>query len=183
MRGVPLRTDVLQRISAIPTTEWNALAGDDYPFLRHAFLAALEHSGSVGRGTGWDPCFVVLRDEAGLAAAAPGWLKAHSYGEFVFDFSWAQAYSRSGRAYYPKLVVAVPFTPTTGPRLLVRPDLDRGLVVPQLLDALAALADQNGQISSVHVLFPHAAGPGGLAGPRLADAPRLPVPLEQCRLW
>jgi len=148
-----LRTDVVQRISALPAHEWNRLNGGAHPFMRHEFFAALENTGCIGAGTGWDACFVVLRDASGIAAAAPGWIKSHSYGEFVFDFSWAQAYSRVGQPYYPKLIVAAPFTPAGGPRLLVRPGLDRAVVVPRLLDALTGLAKVN-RLSSVHVLFP-----------------------------
>ncbi len=157
-----LATEVVQRISQLPAAQWNALNDGDHPFMRHEFFAALENTECIGPGTGWEACFVVLRDAAGLAAAAPGWIKSHSYGEFVFDFSWAQAYSRVGQPYYPKLVVAAPFTPATGPRLLVRADLDRAAVVPQLLDALAALAEVN-RLSSVHVLFPEAGARDALA--------------------
>ena len=148
-----LRVEVAQRIAQIPAVAWNALTDGSNPFVRHEFLAALENSGCTGPGTGWEPCFVLLHDAAGLAAGAPAWIKSHSYGEFVFDFSWAQAYARVGRPYYPKLVVAAPFTPATGPRLLVRPDLDREIIAPLLQRTLANLASDN-QISSVHALFP-----------------------------
>jgi predicted N-acyltransferase len=148
-----LRAEIVRRIAALPPAEWNALTDGAYPFMRHEFFAALENTGCIGPATGWEACFVVLRDAAGLAAAAPGWLKSHSYGEFVFDFSWAQAYARVGQPYYPKLVVAAPFTPATGPRLLVRADLDRARVVPRLLEAITSLARANG-LSTVHVLFP-----------------------------
>ena len=90
---------------------WNALEGTDVPFLRHEFLAALEHTGCVGPGTGWTPLYITLHDDTGLAAAAPAFIKTHSFGEFVFDFSWAEAYAHFGRYYYPKLSVCVPFTP------------------------------------------------------------------------
>jgi predicted N-acyltransferase len=152
-----LRVEVVQHVSQLPAAEWNALAAGSNPFVRHEFLAALEDTGCVGPGTGWEPCILTMRDGTGLAAGAPAWIKSHSYGEFVFDFSWAQAYARAGRAYYPKLVVAAPFTPATGPRLLVRPDLDREVIAPLLLRTLADLATDN-QISSVHVLFPDAPG-------------------------
>ncbi|MFM7800077.1 MAG: GNAT family N-acetyltransferase [Planctomycetota bacterium] len=148
-----MRVGLLERLDDIPAKEWDALGDPRFPFLRSAFLAALERGGSVGKRSGWQPFFVTLTDERGLAAAAPGWLKTHSYGEFVFDFAWAQAYARHGLAYYPKLVVAAPFTPATGPRLLVRHGLDRATVVPQLLGALEDAADERG-LSSTHVLFP-----------------------------
>ena len=90
---------------------WDALDAGGAPFLRHAFLAALEATGCVGARTGWIPAPITLHDEHGLAAAAPAYIKTHSFGEFVFDFSWAQAYAQHGLAYYPKLVLGVPFTP------------------------------------------------------------------------
>ncbi|HWF99943.1 MAG TPA: peptidogalycan biosysnthesis protein [Steroidobacteraceae bacterium] len=139
-------------IDEIDPGEWNALAGAGCPFLRHEFLAALEHTGCVGAGTGWEPCPLTLSDDHGLAAAAPTYIKTHSYGEFVFDFAWAQAYSRHGRRYYPKLVVAVPFTPATGPRLLLRRGLDPTAVAGRLLEALQAHAASR-RLSSVHALF------------------------------
>ena len=98
-------------IDAVEAGAWNALEGTDCPFLRHEFLAALEHSGCVGPGTGWTPAHLLIEDDAGLAGAVPAYLKSHSWGEFVFDMGWAQAYSRVGLAYYPKLVAAVPFSP------------------------------------------------------------------------
>jgi predicted N-acyltransferase len=152
-----LRVEVVQRVSQLPAAEWNALGDGGHPFVRHEFLAALENTGCIGPGSGWEPCIVTLRDAVGLAAGAPAWVKSHSYGEFVFDFSWAQAYARVGRPYYPKLVVAAPFTPATGPRLLVRPGLDRDVIARVLLRTLADLAADN-EISSVHVLFPDAPG-------------------------
>jgi predicted N-acyltransferase len=147
-----MRARVHSSIDDIPPREWNALAGAGCPFLRHEFLAALEHTGCVGAGTGWEPCPVTLSDDRGLAAAAPAYVKTHSYGEFVFDFAWAQAYSRHGRRYYPKLVVAVPFTPATGPRLLVRAGLDPAAAAQRLLEALEAHAATQ-RLSSVHALF------------------------------
>jgi hypothetical protein len=133
--------------------EWDALGDGANPFVSHAFLAGLERSGCIGDAAGWRPMVVALRDARGLAAAAPGFLKSHSYGEFVFDFSWAQAYARVGLPYYPKLVVAAPFTPATGPRLLIRPDLDHATVAGTLVTALDEAAAQRG-LSSIHVLFP-----------------------------
>ncbi|MGH8294736.1 MAG: peptidogalycan biosysnthesis protein, partial [Steroidobacteraceae bacterium] len=147
-----MRVTVHSSIDDIDPRAWNALAGAGGAILRHEFLAALEHSGCVGAGTGWEPCPVTLSDDLGLAAAAPAYIKTHSYGEFVFDFAWAQAYSRHGRRYYPKLVVAVPFTPATGPRLLVRPGLDPAATARRLLAALEADAASR-RLSSVHALF------------------------------
>lgn len=139
----------LDRIDDIPAPDWDALFPTDYPFVRHAFLSALERSGSACPETGWQPCHLVLEGVDGTPqAAAPVYLKQHSYGEFVFDFQWADAYQRLGLAYYPKLLCAVPFTPSAGPRL--------GACNPQQRLALAAalrrLAQTRG-CSSSHVLF------------------------------
>jgi predicted N-acyltransferase len=142
---------VYDSIDELDARGWNALACGN-PFLRHEFLAALEHSRCVGVGTGWQPCFVTLSDAKGLAAAAPAFLKSHSFGEFVFDFSWAQAYARAGMTYYPKLTVAVPFTPATGSRLLVRPDLDAVDIAGALLAQLEQVAVEK-RASGVHALF------------------------------
>lgn len=147
-----MRFKVHSSIDAIDPREWNALGGTDCPFLRHEFLAALEHTGCVGADTGWEPCPLTLSDDLGVAAAAAAYVKTHSYGEFVFDFAWAQAYSRFGRRYYPKLVVAVPFTPATGPRLLVRRGLDPAPLAKLLLEALQEQAARR-RLSSIHALF------------------------------
>jgi predicted N-acyltransferase len=142
----------------VPAGEWDALVEPDDPFLEHAFLLALERSGSVGRGTGWLPRFVLVHeaDEAGkagrLVGAVPLYLKSHSYGEFVFDWSWAGAAARAGIAYYPKLVAAVPFTPVTGQRLLTHPEVDRPGLLPRLIEGLRETARKT-DASSIHVLF------------------------------
>jgi predicted N-acyltransferase len=142
---------VIDRIDAVPAAEWDACAGADNPFLRHAFLKALEDSGSVGRKTGWLPQHLVLNDETGvLQAAVPMYVKGHSQGEYIFDHGWADAYERAGGQYYPKLQVAVPFTPVPGPRLLVRDgDAD---VRAALIGALRSVAEQS-KLSSLHVTF------------------------------
>jgi uncharacterized protein len=139
-------------IDQLDPQAWNALAGTEVPFLRHEFLAALEHTGCVGPGSGWTPAYITLHDAAGLAAAAPAFIKSHSYGEFVFDFSWAEAYTHFGRNYYPKLSVCVPFTPATGARLLVRPDLAASLVRRRLIKAIEDVITES-RISSAHALF------------------------------
>ena len=148
-----MESRVAASLATLTACEWDALVPDGALFLRHAFLAGLEQSGCIAAETGWESAHVLLTDAQGLAAAAPAYLKTHSYGEFVFDFSWAQAYARAGLEYYPKLVVAVPFTPATGPRLLVRPGLDPVTLKRRLLVRLAALARERGA-SSAHVLFP-----------------------------
>ena len=113
------------RIGDIDAEAWDACAGGDNPFLAHAFLKALEESRSVGQKTGWQPRHMIVEGSDGrVVAAAPMYLKSHSYGEYVFDHGWADAYERAGGSYYPKLLVAVPFTPVPGPRLLVRPGPD-----------------------------------------------------------
>jgi predicted N-acyltransferase len=147
-----MRTSTSTSITAIDPAAWDALVGDGAPFLRHAFLAGLESSGCVGGQTGWTPAPITLRDDRGLAAAAPAYIKAHSFGEFVFDFSWAQAYAQHGLEYYPKLVIGVPFTPATAPRLLVRPDLDAAVWRARLVAAIEQFATERA-LSSAHGLF------------------------------
>ena len=147
-----MRTSISTSISDIDPAAWDALDGAGSPFLRHAFLATLEQTGCVGAETGWYPSSLQLHDEQGLAAAAPAYLKSHSFGEFVFDFSWAQAYARHGLAYYPKLVLGVPFTPVSGPRLLVRPDLAAAATRTKLIALLREFAESR-NLSSIHALF------------------------------
>jgi uncharacterized protein len=143
-----LVAEIAGSVGALPATEWDALAGGN-PFLSHAFLSALEDSGSVGERTGWSPAPIVIRDTAGaLAAALPAYLKAHSHGEYVFDHAWADAWQRAGGAYYPKLQIAAPFTPATGPRLLIA---DPALAGP-LLRAAEQLCMHN-ELSSAHATF------------------------------
>jgi predicted N-acyltransferase len=154
---------VVPRIAAVPAAEWDACArGVDSsgktcpanPFISHAFLHALEESGSATRGTGWLPQHLVLEDAAGgIAACMPCYLKSHSYGEYVFDHAWADAYERAGGSYYPKLQAAVPFTPVTGPRLLVHEGPGRSEREGLLLQAAATLTDRL-DVSSLHVTFP-----------------------------
>ena len=128
---------------------WNALGGNRNPFVSHEFLTAMEDSGSVGEGTGWDPVPIVITDDAGtLLAAMPSYAKGHSQGEYVFDHAWADALHRAGRRYYPKLQIAAPFTPASGPRLLLS---DQSLA-PHLLKGAEAVCLQNG-LSSAHATF------------------------------
>jgi len=144
-----VRDDVA--LEAIDAAEWDALTPGQ-PLLSHAFLSALHSSGCAARATGWRPQYITAWRGGQLAGALPLYAKAHSYGEYVFDWGWADAYRRHGRRYYPKLVAAVPFTPVTGPRLLAADAIARRA----LLDAaLARVAD--GSHSSLHVLFPDAA--------------------------
>jgi len=147
-------TDIIAKIasgvSGLNGRAWDGLGTED-PFVSHAFLSALEDSHSVGPGTGWTPAPILIEDDADhLIAAAPAYLKSHSQGEYVFDHGWAEAWERAGGQYYPKLQVAVPFTPVPGPRLL-------GHRPQQLLTAIEAVAVQN-DISSAHITFIDEAG-------------------------
>ncbi len=148
-----MRVAVNEDIAGIDRNDWNALTGDRYPFLRHEFLEAAEASGSVSDAAGWRPCHLTLGSGRGrLRAAMPLYEKYHSWGEFVFDWAWANAYERAGFRYYPKLVSAVPFTPANSPRLLLA-DPDDRQAARMLIDAALDLADQR-DCSSLHVLFP-----------------------------
>ena len=141
-------------IAAIDAAEWDALAGEDYPFLKHAFLATGERTGCVSAEAGWTPCHLALRDSRGrLRGALPLYEKTHSWGEFVFDWAWANAYERAGLRYYPKLVSAVPYTPAASSRLLLA-DRNDAEGATALIEAALARARERG-CSSVHVLFPH----------------------------
>jgi len=146
-------TRILSSIDQVAAARWNALDSGGSPFLRHEFLAALEQQHCVGTATGWQSQHLLLEDEHGsLLGAVPLYLKAHSWGEFVFDFSWAKAYAQAGLDYYPKLLSMPPFTPATGTRLLVAPGLDPGPVRQRLAKALIELARAH-QWSSAHALF------------------------------
>jgi len=148
-----MKAEFAARIADVSPGEWDALAGTGNPFLRHAFLAALEASGSVGERAGWAPHHLLLREDGRLRAALPCYLKTHSWGEYVFDWAWAEAYARQGLEYYPKLLAAVPFTPATGPRLLLAPGV---ALAGALAQALAAIETELGvrRLSSFHLLFP-----------------------------
>jgi uncharacterized protein len=170
--AAPFSVTIIPGIDAIPAAEWNALAvphagmplppgltpraastDPDNPFIRHEFLAALERTACVGGRTGWTPAHIVVRrPDQSLAAAAPAYLKAHSMGEYVFDHAWAEALHRAGGSYYPKLQICAPFTPVTGPRLLVAPADDAAEAREALVAGILAAAKQLGA-SSVHVTF------------------------------
>ena len=148
-----LHRSTVDGLGGIPASDWDALDAAGNPFLAHAFLESLESCGCVGAASGWLPRHLLLHDDDGrLVAAAPRYLKAHSWGEFVFDWNWAQSYAHAGLDYYPKHVVAVPFTPVTGPRLLVRPGDDAGELRATLAAALRDDATQSGH-SGVHANF------------------------------
>jgi len=148
MKTIEPVIEVRHSIAAIPAHDWNRLAGDD-PFLRHEFLNTLHESGCASADTGWAPRYLLLLERGALVGAMPLYLKSHSYGEYVFDWAWADAYRRHGLRYYPKLLNAIPFTPVAGNRLLAGTDARRRL----LLDAALELA-RDTRASSLHCLFP-----------------------------
>jgi len=139
-------------IASIPKETWNGLVGDAMPFLEWDWLALLEETKSVSPDSGWLPRHVVIYDGGEAVAACPAYLKGHSMGEFVYDWSWANAARQIGVPYYPKLIAAVPFTPATGQRLLIAPGQDRALRTRELAGALHAVADAS-KAAGIHVLF------------------------------
>ena len=154
---------ILESLATIEPADWDALAGGN-PTLAHAYLTALHESGSAVPRRGWSPRYLALYEGGMLAGAVPLYAKAHSYGEYVFDWAWAEAHERHGIAYYPKLLAAVPFTPVPGARLLARDDAARA----KLAQALVALARESG-VSSLHVLFPDEADGAALRGAGLSE--------------
>ncbi len=150
--GGTVSARLIERIAEVPATAWDACAGGN-PFVGHAFLDALEESGSVGAEAGWLPQHLLIEDGEGrLVGAAPMYLKNQSFGEYVFDHGWAHAFERAGGRYYPKLQVASPFTPVPGPRLLVRPGDDARETRKAVIATLETIAERLG-VSSVHVTF------------------------------
>ena len=150
---------IIDSLDKIAAAQWNSLAGNHFPFLRHEFLSALEHSGCTTHATGWQPQHLVMhahgKMQGPLIGAVPMYLKTHSYGEYVFDWAWANAYARAGMNYYPKVVMAIPFTPATGPRLLIAADQSRPEIAQKLIVGARAYAQQI-DASSIHWLFPTA---------------------------
>ncbi len=159
-----MRVEVITELERIPAADWNRVSGIAQPFLRHEFLVALERNGCTGSRHGWLPHHLVACDGSGRpCGAVPLYLKDNSYGEFVFDWSWADAWHRAGVPYYPKLVSAIPFTPVTGPRLLVAADADREQVGGALVQAALDLVRATGS-SSLHWLFTDEADTEWLVG-------------------
>jgi predicted N-acyltransferase len=159
MSDAAVEIEVIQSISQIGAADWDACAcpealdggAPNDPFTTYRFLSALEDSGSVGAGTGWQPQYLVARAEGELIAVAPLYVKSHSQGEYIFDHNWAHAYENAGGRYYPKLQVAVPFTPATGRRLLTKPEYrEKGQAA--LIQGAVQLAANN-EVSSLHVTF------------------------------
>jgi len=139
-------------VTCLPQEEWDALVGDASPFLEWAFLSSLEDAGTLSEASGWTSRPLVARENGRIIAACPLYLKSNSEGEFVFDFSWADAAYRAGIDYYPKLLVGVPFSPVGGARFLVHPDVDRKTWIEKLGSALREICTSN-DLSSVHVNF------------------------------
>jgi uncharacterized protein len=156
-----LTVRTIDSLGAVPAAAWDRCAGGGNPFVSHAFLNLLEETGCVGAKSGWLPQHALLEDSAGrLLAAAPAYLKSHSYGEYVFDHGWADAYERAGGRYYPKLLVGVPFTPVPGPRLLVPAGPEQRRHRLALLSGLVEVSRELA-ISGFHITFP-AEGEAGL---------------------
>ena len=148
------RVAFLSGMDQIDRVTWNSICGTDYPFLRHEFLRALEHSGSVGADTGWRPHHLVLYRKDEPVGLMPLYIKSHSYGEYVFDWAWADAYHRHHFSYYPKLLSAVPFAPAGGPRLCLRDEELRSAATLAVVNAIREELDRE-EYSSWHLLFPH----------------------------
>lgn len=147
-----IRAERIFSIERVNEAAWRSLEPPDFPFFDFEFLRALERSGSVGDASGWAPVYLVCKDEGRVLGALCLYLKTNSYGEYIFDWGWARAYQEHGLSYYPKLVAAVPYTPATGPKLLVCPDANRAVVTRALLDAALKLGDEH-RVSSSHALF------------------------------
>jgi uncharacterized protein len=148
-----MEVNFITRLNTVDPHQWNTLTGVDNPFLRHEFLLALEQSGSVSPQTGWQPKHIVVTHKQELLAVMPTYEKTHSWGEYVFDQPWAQAYQQHGLNYYPKLLSAIPFTPCQGPRLLIKDDVDSVLISNMILNFVKTQAEQH-SLSSWHCLFP-----------------------------
>jgi len=146
-----IEVSVVGNIAAIPAVDWDACTDGKDPFTTHRFLLALEESGSVGDGTGWAPRHLVARLNGEIIGVMPLYAKGHSRGEYVFDFAWASAYERAGGRYYPKLQCAVPFTPATGKRLLVKPE-HADIASGALITAAIQISEEN-HVSSFHITF------------------------------
>ena len=163
------RARFLDSIAQVGAADWNALAGSAQPFLRHEFLLSLEESGCTTARAGWAPRHAIVEDAQGrIRGALPLYRKSHSRGEFVFDFAWANAYAQYGIKYYPKLLSAVPFTPVTGPRLLVDPAIAPDAARAALIRAATDYARSEG-LSSWHVLFPSGGDLAALSGAGLIE--------------
>ena len=146
-----MRLSISQSILDIPAEQWEHIAGGSSPFIEYPFLASLEESGSVGPQTGWVPNYVLAWEDEQLVGALPTWIKSHSYGEYIFDWAWADGAARAGIVYYPKMVVAIPFTPATDARILLSADAPPE-TSERLLRTARSDAEERG-LSSIHWLF------------------------------
>ena len=155
MKADSYQLEIIPSLAQVDAAQWNALLSpNSTPFLRHEFLSSLEDAACVGEETGWQVAHLIVKDSSSdLVGAMPMYLKQHSYGEFVFDWAWAEAYQQHGLNYYPKCLSAIPFTPVQGSRFLVRTDQDKESIQGVLIDGLKEIAIQN-ELSSIHVLFP-----------------------------
>lgn len=165
---VPVHIEFIDTLAAISADAWNAIAGTDYPFTRHEFLYALERSGSADTDSGWQPLHALIKRGERLIGVMPLYLKTHSYGEYVFDWAWADAYERYRRRYYPKLLCAIPFTPASGPRLCIAPGEDRTDISARLITSLQQKIAAT-DISSLHILFPEPRDAAALAPTGLSE--------------
>ena len=148
-----LKVTLADSVTAVDAESWDALVGG-MPLLSHAFLSALEASNSVGKGTGWQSCPMLVFDGEALVGALPLYVKSHSYGEYVFDWAWAEAYEKNGLNYYPKLIAAIPFSPVTSQRLLVASVPNASEIQSLMVETLEQITRSN-QFSGAHVLFPN----------------------------
>ncbi len=155
------KIEFLKSINEVSAEGWNEITGSDYPFMRFEFLHALEKSGATCKETGWIVHHAMVYQNQQWVAVMPLYLKYHSYGEYVFDFQWAEAYQRHGYDYYPKLISAIPFTPATGPRLCVKPGFQKKIILESLVEAIKKYSIAE-RISSWHCLFPNEIDSGEL---------------------
>ncbi len=147
-----MQISFIDSIDKAAQADWNAITGTDHPFTRHEFLQALEHSGATNAHSGWQPWHMQIHRGKELIALMPLYIKSHSYGEYVFDWSWADAYRQHGLPYYPKLLAAIPYTPATGPRLCIKTGEDKNKIIAAATDALYKQAEII-SASSIHILF------------------------------
>ena len=148
-----MKIEFSRSIKDVKKEEWDSITGFDYPFLKYEFLLALETSKCVSEEAGWSPLHLTIRESEELIAVMPLYIKTDSQGEFIFDWSWADAYYRNGLDYYPKLVTSIPFTPATGPRLSVKQGGDRGKITKLVNEAIDQIIEENAY-SSMHILLP-----------------------------
>ena len=147
-----LDTRIIDSIKDTDKESYNSIQDEGHPFFDYEFLYCLEESGCIGKGKGWDPRYILLYDKDKLVGSLPFFIKTDSYGEFIFDWEWARAYQQSGLNYYPKGVIGIPFTPTTGRRIIVRPGYDFKKCAKKLIDEVLRLAEDL-KLSSIHCLF------------------------------